>query len=242
MNKHFQWLDNEYSKVGSSTWEKNKFDPLKLEQSQSFFTNESLQNRLPVPKALEVFALLSGLPFEDSLCRALLNAQQAIQQILDDTMIYWVKPMNLAVEHCVFKWPHDSWEDKWIAEIQDCISKIHFPSFRLSIRGIQINPDGCVVAKGFDDNKTIFRVREFMKSSLSFLPKKQSNWAHIPLGRILEDIDEEMFMELSLWAKDSEKRVIGETNISSLKFIHEEQWYMEKRTTLLDHLLSSVSA
>ena len=232
-------LEQKYSEVGNATWSRGDFDLAKIQNSRDFFTEKSLEDRFPVTKSLEVLALLSGLPFEQLFCDDLLQVQEVLQKILNNTLVYWVKPQNLAVEHCVFKWPTDKWDDCKQKLVHQEISKIQYNSFDFHIDGIQINPDGCVIAKGFDENMTIIKIREQLKRKLDFMPIKQSNWAHVPLGRILENVDKEKFSKLRQFIETNSTRRIAETHIDSLKFIHEKQWYMERRSTLLDYKLKS---
>ena len=236
---HFENLEHKYIQVGSQTWHRSDFDINKINISRNFFTPESLNNRSPVPKSLEVFALLSGLPFEDSFCNELISIQNQLSEILDDTLVYWVKPKNLAVEHCVFKWPTDNWDESWLPIIIDAIRDLKQSSFNFHVKGIQINPDGCVVAKGFDENSLVFKIRDTMLKKLKFMPQKQSNWAHVPLGRILENVNHVKFQKLHEFIANISFKKITDTHINSLKFIHEHQWYMENRNTLFDFNLNS---
>jgi hypothetical protein len=232
-------LEQKYSEVGNATWSRNDFDLAKIQNSRFFFTDKSLESRFPVTKSLEVLALLSGLPFEKAFRYDLLQVQEELQKILGNTLVYWVKPQNLAVEHCVFKWPTDNWDDRKQKLVHEEIINIQYSSFDFYINGIQINPDGCVIAKGFDENMTIIKTREKLGRKLDFMPTKQSNWAHVPLGRILENVDKEKFSMLRQFIEINSTRRIAETHIDSLKFIHEKQWYMEKRSSLLDFKLNS---
>jgi len=231
-------LEQKYSEVGNATWSRDDFDLAKIKNSRDFFTEKSLEDRFPITKPLEVLALLSGLPFEKAFRDDLLKVQEELQKILRNTLVYWVKPQNLAVEHCVFKWPTDDWDDCKQKLVHEEISKIQYNSFGFCINGIQINPDGCVIAKGFDANMTIIKIREKLRRKLDFMPTKQSNWAHVPLGRILENVDKEKFSMLRQFIEMNSTIRIAETHIDSLKFIHEKQWYMEKRSTLLDFKLN----
>ena len=232
-------LEQKYSEVGNATWSRDDFDLAKIQISRDFFTEKSLQDRFPNTKSLEVLALLSGLSFGQVFCNDLLQVQEELQQTLGNTLVYWVKPQNLAVEHCVFKWPTDDWDESRQKNVHNAISEINYISFDFYINGIQINPDGCVIAKGFDKNMTIIKIREQLRRKLDFMPIKQSNWAHVPLGRILENVDKKTFCKLRQFIEINSTRKITETHIDSVKFIHEKQWYMERRSTLLDHKLKS---
>ena len=98
--------------------------------------------------------------------------------------------------------------------IREALSGLIAP-FLFSVFGIQINPDGCVVAKGYDEGAAIFRVREELKASLSFFPKRQSGWAHIPLGRILEPVGEEKFSKLKFLIGEIGQKFIFEHTLTS---------------------------
>jgi hypothetical protein len=204
---------------------------LLLESSRALFTYESLKERRPVPKKLEVYGLLSGLPFEDSFSNKLVHVQEEIGKILGESLHYWVLQENLGLEYCVFKWPKGDWNKKWEQEISEKIHGIG-NSFQYEVLGIQINPDGCVIAKGFDKNKELFILREKARQEFSFLPERQSGWAHIPLGRILEPLGKEKFNELSKLCNKLENSFIASCEVNKIKFIHETKWYMEDRKVL----------
>ena len=76
-----------------------------------------------------------------------------------------------------------------------------------------------------------------MKNELSFIPKRQSGWAHVPLGRILEPIGESNFVKLKNLLNVLKDINVASCEVDSLKFVYEEQWYMEKKNILCDHKL-----
>jgi len=236
-NEHYSMLKESYAKVGSKTWEFKDFLEGNVSMSRAYYTNESLQLRKPIPKNLEVYTLLSGLPFSEKITESLLLIQEKITKILEGSLYYWVKPNNFGVEYCVFKWPDDDFDMTRLQLIKEEISKISLSSFEFSIRGIQVNPDGCIVAKGYDENCTIFTIRNMLKTKLNFMPLKQSGWAHIPIGRILEPIGTEKFIQLKRLIEELDENFVIVDRISTFKLIHETQWYMEKRTTLVEYNL-----
>lgn len=238
---HFIHLGKAYSEVGDRTWSTEDFLESNLEVSRNFFTSESLVTRLPRPKELEVFALLSGLPFCVDFTDKLVEAQQKISAVLGERLHYWVAPTNLGVEYCVFKWPTDLWNEELLSTIKDVLSSIRQPSYRFSIHGVQINPDGCVVAKGFDEDAVLFQIREQLKVEIPFLPAKQSGWSHVPLGRILEPLGIERFAKLAHLMRTMSDLTIATTEINSVKLIHETRWYMEEKTILAEYPLVSLS-
>jgi hypothetical protein len=235
---HFTNLKESYQAVGARTWLSEDFKESNLEISRNLFSPESLQARKPRPKELEVFALLSGLPFVSDFTDKLVAVQTQISEILGERLHYWVAPQNMGVEYCVFKWPTDSWEDEWLSTIQNVLASFRPPSFRFHIGGVQVNPDGCVVARGYDEHAAMFLVRDRLKSEVPFLPEKQSRWAHVPLGRILEPLGVEQFARLANLVGEISDLPIASTKIDTMKLIHETRWYMEERNTLAEYALS----
>lgn len=239
---HFTNLKKSYRAVGARTWLSDDFEESNLEISRNLFTPESLQARKPRPKQLEVFALLSGLPFAQDFSDKLVAVQTQISEILGERLHYWVAPQNLGVEYCVFKWPTDSWQDENRNTIHNVLKLTRQRSFTLHICGVQINPDGCVVAKGFDEDALITLVRDELRSKILFLPKKQSSWAHVPLGRILEPIGSRKYENLKKHMHALDDMPIASTEITSFAFIHEKRWYMEEREVLAEYPLLSLSS
>lgn len=231
-NELFFSLEKSYKDVGELTWQNNDFVDSYLQISRSFFTNESLNLGDPRPKKLDVYAFLSGISFESEFVEKLIHIQNSIDIVIGDCLHYWVKPLNFGIEYCVFKWPNDNWNQKWIPIIQNELDALNTSSFTLNIYGVQINRDGCVVAKGYDDSGAIFNIRNQLKDSLEFLPRKQSNWAHIPLGRIMEPIGSSKFFKLKKLIEHLDNKLISSVKLSSAKFVHEKRWYMEERDTI----------
>ena len=231
---HYLSLNESYDRVGQETWKNKDFNSSSLEVSRSLFTEDSLIKRNPKPKNLEVYALLSGLPFDGGFSRELVKVQKEIDQLLDGSLRYWVLQENLGLEYCVFKWPEYDWNKEWEWQIYNNLPRLNKP-FRFVVFGIQINPDGCIIAKGFDEGEVIFKLRKKIKDRLDFLPDRQSSWAHIPLGRILEPIGEYKFSKLAKLCKELSSIYIASCEIKTLKFVHETQWYMEERVLLKEY-------
>jgi hypothetical protein len=238
-NGHFERLARAYAEVGNRTWENADFLEANLESSRSLYTPDSLAARRPRPRDLEVYALLSGLPFHNDFTDALLGIQREISEVLGDRLHYWVAGPNLGVEYCVFKWPAEVWNPENRASIEAALEALAFSAFRFDIGGIQINPDGCVVAKGFDHDGVLFGIREQVRTELSFMPAKQSGWAHVPLGRILEPLGSERFDALRTLISEMANREICSTVIDSMKFVHETRWYMEAKNILAEYRLAA---
>jgi len=226
-------LKNSYDLVASKTWLNDDFRDDLIATSRSLFQSQSLKNRSPVPKNLEVYALLSGIQFPAYVLSALQDIQIKLSSILKQSLHYLVLPENLGLEYLVFKWPDDSWNQSRKKHIKNILEQMEFTSFKYIIYGIQINPDGCIIARGYDDGK-IGSIRNALKRRVNFLPEKQSQWAHIPLGRILEPIGTQKFNLLKEFITKYQDKFILECNINSAKYVHESKWYMEKKEILLE--------
>ena len=220
-----------YNLVGNKIFKVNSLTQKSIQSSVNLFTQESLIKKKPQPIDVDVYTLVSGLPFSNNLLDSISNIKTEIKKILKDLLCYWVKPNNLAVEFCVFKWPNNPWKKKWISDIKFFLDTKEYNSFDLIISGIQLHQDGCIIAKGYDRN-FIKQMRSDLTSNFEFIPIKQSNWAHIPLGRILEPISGELFKELKKIINNISNTNIGIERIIDAKLIHETRWYMEKREVL----------
>tara|TARA_B110000090_G_C13250146_1_gene396049 strand:- start:83 stop:823 length:741 start_codon:yes stop_codon:yes gene_type:complete len=228
---HYCSLNAAYNAVGKKTWVSNDFVLTSLDTSRSLFTGPSLEAREPVPKHLEVYALLSGVSFERGFSSELVKVQKEIDEVLDGSLRYWVLEENLGLEYCVFKWPDGTWDRDRESQVFSDLPVLE-NSFQFVILGIQINPDGCIVAKGFDEGAAMFKFRQKIKDNIDFLPVRQSAWAHVPLGRILEPLGEEKFSKLATLCKGLSDIYIASCEIKSTKFVHETQWYMEEKKIL----------
>lgn len=219
-----------YDEVSSKTWIYSDLKENNLKFSKSLF---EFKNKIVVPKRLEVLALLSGLPFSKLLTYKILYIQKEIDKIIGDTKHYWVKRNNLGLEYCVFKWPSDKLNQSDIKKISKLVSNINIEKFNVFFDGCQLNPDGCVVIKGFDVSKNISNIRDLISKNISFLPKKQSNWFHIPIGRILQPVGKKNFLKLKKFFTKNNEGWGHYEKIKDIKLIYEYQWYMKDRKTLL---------
>ena len=230
-NEH---LEIEYSKVGQLTWNQGDFNEEWLQASRDLFEVESLENKAPVPKKLEVYALVSGLEFSQKMQKFVVNLQHEIDQILGSSVTrYWVEPRNLGVEYCVFKWPDQQWNADMNNAAWSVLNEIQFTPFNLNVSGIQINRDGCVILKGFDQFQAIQRIRNKIKDSLQFLPKRQSKWAHVPIGRVLDPVGKDRFKKLQEFVNANKLKDLHTELISDAKFVHETQWYMVQHEVIM---------
>lgn len=227
-----------YDDIGSKFLTSENLKLPELKQSRSIFEKESLECRSPVPRKLEVVAVVAGLSFSKALIRKLTLFQTQIQSILGSGLAYWVLPQNLALEFFVIKWPDDEIKNDHFNVGMDFIHGFNQKEFFVEFNGIQIHRDGCVIARGVDQSAIIRRSREpLMKNSL--IPERQSNWSHVPLGRILEPFSEATFHELKHLVNNSQTSSFYTEKIDKIHLVHETRWYMEERKIMLSKELRS---
>ncbi len=231
-NNYLNYLTNSYNNASKDFFDNDDFYISQIQSSIGLFTEKSLNKGIPKPKKLEVYALLSGISFENKIQKRLLNIQNEINALIPEKLKYFVKPENLGLEHCVFKWPNEKWDTKKEKQVNNLLDIYPFESFNLEIIGIQIHSDGCVIAKGYDKALQMEKIRSFFKNNLDFFPEKQSNWSHIPLGRILEPIGEKKYSLLKNYITKKQNLKIASTTIKDFKFIFEKRWYMEDRNLI----------
>jgi hypothetical protein len=230
-------LKNSYDEVFRKSQISKGFDKKLLQGSLALFDYDDQFGSF-TPKYLEVNALLGGIEFSRALQEYVIELQTKINAIIQTDLKYWVLPQNLGVEYLVTKWP----EEKLISnEIErsflEEIDLLGLESYSLQIKGFQVNPDGCIVLRGYDSGH-IFKVRDKLKSKFDWLPKRQSGWAHIPIGRILCDLNEQAYAELISECEISFSKFLFEEPINEIHYVHERQWYMETKSKIATiHLL-----
>ena len=95
-----------------------------------------------------------------------------------------------------------------------------------------------MVMRGFDENKSLQKLREQLRGKFDFIPERQSAWCHVPIGRILEPVGMKQFSKLKdyLSSTGGSKHYSEEINLVSL--IYETRWYMVERQVLQTYRLS----
>ena len=124
-----------------------------ISSSQKFFEKDSLTKKKPIPKKLDVYCLVSGLPFDDKFINHIKKIQIKLKSILSTSNYYLVKPENLAVEYIVLKWPEDKLEEKIIAKTINELNKIKEKRFKLKSYGFQFHSDGAIIMRCIDQIK-----------------------------------------------------------------------------------------
>lgn len=178
-----------------------------------------------VPKNLEVVAIVGGLPFSEEVLESLCELQNDIMELVGPVKSYFVKPKNLAIELCVLKWPEAELKVD-CARALEVVHQNFLRPIQLSLVGFQVNPDGCIVVRGFDKGRSFRELRGNLMRDVDGMPVRQSQWVHIPVGRILEPIGSAKFGRLKNLVVENDFRLDLEIDVLSL--VHETRWYMEK--------------
>ncbi|MDA7677014.1 hypothetical protein N8563_00680 [bacterium] len=192
----------------------------------------------PIPKKLDVIAVISGRPFDQTVIQAISPIKKCISHILKETPHYLVKDKNLAVEYCVLKW-HYSTYSKSLDPLNEMNNISFFPKiFHLDFHGIQVHQDGSIILRTIDPKLEIRTFRKNIVEKFKGFPAKQSQWAHIPLGRILAPLTNVMKSELQSYCFELNKNPpIDQLLVDTISLVHEHQWYMENVTYLWHHSL-----
>lgn len=204
-------------------YEKSKlFSPSLLEKSNELFNF----NKNIIPKKFEVAAVLCGLPFSEKLQRKVKVLQNNFQKKIGTNKAYWVKQSSLGLELFVTKWPKDKYLKKDDFNLlKDFLIKYSNLNLKFVISGFQVHTDGCVVLKGHD-NGALRKIRSEVMGKFNFIPRKQSKWVHIPIGRILTQLTKSQHLNVIDFCKSSENNFNHIEKISQIKYIHEYRWYM----------------
>jgi hypothetical protein len=230
--ERFDKLKESYEKVGKKILEKKDFDSVDLESSVLLFEGNSIAAGNPEPLQVDVFAVLSGISFDQKFLEYTRTIQVKIHEIIVGTRFYLVEPENLGIEYAVLKWPNGVLGLRTIEQSIQAIQDIKLKSFHLNVFGIQIHEDGCIILKGIDECGSLFRLRENVISNVAEIPDKQSEWAHVPLGRILSPIGESRMSALKKLIVKIDQELNYHLLIDSVHLVHEKQWYMKQKEYL----------
>ena len=224
-------LDDSYRAVSGQKTGLDDFLVKDLDVSNSLFELDAFD--LIRPRKLEVLACVAGLTFPSYVVDHLSLLQDRIRNLLPQGLrAYFVEPHNLALELVVLKWPTDVIRPDVLLSFYKFLPGLLPPNkIQIDIRGFQFHRDGCLIAKGFDTDNSFRCLRDNLIKKIPQLPTRQSNWAHIPLGRILEPIGTESYALLRELEVQSQGISLS-FSISELKLIHEHRWYMVERDTL----------
>ena len=208
-----------------------KLDSLKEENilhSKKYFEESSLLSREPVPKNLDVYCIVAGLPFQGDFTNYLKNIKEKLSSILVDSLYYLVNDSCQAVELLVAKWPDDDFNENINNALITYFKNTKFKPITLKTKGVQIHDDGCIILRCLDENARFRLLRQDIISKIDILSKKQSSWVHIPIGRILEPLDFKKTFLLKKFCISSQSSKSYKATIDRFHFVHEHQWYQTK--------------
>ena len=228
-------LEDSYEKKWKDFLNSDGLNDEKLKASINLFNeSDSFAPSHFVPVAVDLYALLAGLPFKENEIKFLEEIQYKIFKSLNNRLVYKVKNKNFGLECFVLKWHYENnFELKNLNIIKNYLKNLKLMKFNISFKGVQIHTDGCVIAKFIDENKEFRVLRKQFIDKFDFLPKKQSNWVHIPLGRILYPIEKIQFNELIYTCNDLKNKLDFEIEVDKYSLVKEERWYMEEKTILM---------
>ncbi len=224
---HYKFLSKSYDAVGNIINEREDFKESELKSSVSLFEKYSLELNNPTPRNVDVFAILSGISFEKSFLRLVENIHSRLRKILENKIFYLVKPENLGVEYAILKWPSDTMDPTILDKSIELLREYNASKYYLNVFGIQLHTDGCIILKCIDEKRTIFSLRKSLIENLDNIPKKQSNWSHIPLGRVLAPVGKENMSKFKILIAEINNELNHDILIDSLHIVHERKWYME---------------
>lgn len=234
---HYRYLKKSYELVGSKLNKKDDFELQDLQPSLDLFNFNKSAQKKPVPIKVDVYAVLSGISFNDAFINHITPIQKKIIKTIRHNKFYFVEPSNLGVEYAVLKWPNDDLQKNTLEDAKRILNEIEFSSFYLNIFGIQVHEDGCIVLKCIDEDRLVFKLRELLQSKTRNIPCKQSGWAHIPLGRILSPIGKDSMADLKNIISEIDSKLNYNLLIDTVHLVHETRWYMEEKKYLLSKKL-----
>ena len=226
-------VKKKYEEVGKLILKENDFKKENLKSSRSLFLKDSILRKKPIPIDVDLYAILSGISFRKKDLEFLENIRNKIENILKEETFFLVKPKNMGVEYSILKWPEDKLDIEVLNRAKQVLQDWKEKPFFLTIFGIQLHLDGCIILKGIDTKNEIKDFRSMLKSKIKKIPDRQSEWTHIPLGRILAPIGKEKMKILKNFFHDLDKNLNYDLLIKEVHLVREKQWYMEKKTYLL---------
>ena len=229
---HYKFLSESYDEVGNIINDREDFKESELKSSISLFEKDTLEPNNPIPRNVDVFAVLSGISFEKPFLKLVENIYSRLRKILENKIFYLVQPENLGVEYAILKWPSDKMNPTILDKAIELLSEYNVSKFYLNVFGIQLHTDGCIILKGIDEKRTIFSIRKNLVENLDNIPIKQSNWSHIPIGRVLAPIGVENMSKFKILIAEINNELNHDIMIDSIHVVHEKKWYMENKDYL----------
>lgn len=182
-----------------------------------------------IPKEFEVWTSLVGLPLPHNLTCAFQTLENRITSLLPaTTRFYKVIPENYHWELFIIKRPDEIVSDENLQKVPEILQKVlcQQQPLTMTYRGFVITTDGTIIVKGYGN---FDELRSQLRQQMIFASLQQSRLGHISLGRILDPVGCECFTELKKLIQNSQNELYGELKVTEVKYVHESQWYMEKK-------------
>lgn len=225
-------LEKSYQEQFDKVFHSSSLSPEDLKESRSLFEPDSLKIGTPLPKKLDTYCIVGGVPFKTKDIENISILKSKISKILSGIQTYFVEPHNLGVELAILKWPDSPLAKDILSQVILYMEQNPPPRFILDIEGYQFHKDGCLVLRGFDRNSLFREYRGRLLNELKSMPQKQSSWCHIPLGRILTPLDQSAYELLFTHACHSQVNHRFSIVVDCLQLLHETRWYQIDRQLL----------
>jgi hypothetical protein len=224
-------LEKKYRASWEKTLQNRQIAEKDVSESKFFF---EITNSSPVPKHFDTYGIVCCLPFPEHFKNILEEHWKCFLKLLSNPVSYGVEPQNRHVEIFLFQRPEEISKPEDVKlNIEKSLSiGQQVPVFKIYFCYPFITPDGTIVVPGFNDSGTIEEFRSKLRESLSAYPKKQSQWLHTSLGRILQPLDENRLKPLLKLMESHWGQVIGEVTVDKLLWTKEKQWYMVDKEIL----------
>lgn len=224
-------LAKKYHEIQHNFEKIRNFETEKLNISRKLF---DFADHKIIPRQFEVWTCLVGLPLPQQLTTNLIKITEQVEAILPvKTSFYKIIPNYYHWELFIIKRPQETVHQDQLKSAQLILQEhLHqCPSFDLNYRGFLITPDGVVITKGYSEFN-FNHLRSKLKMVLPFASSQQSQLGHISLGRILSPLDSESFIRLKQLVRDSSGIDYGKLRVDQVKYVHEQQWYMEQHEVI----------
>ena len=231
-------LETRYHTVWEQTLGQKELSADNVAGSRFFFdfhSKDDSSGTVAVPRRFDTYGIVCGLPFEENVQTLLAKLWQQCLSIIGAPLAYGVEPANRHTEIFLFQRPGEDFSREEVnAGLKASLKTMDgLPAFKIVLCHPFLTPDGTIVVPGFDEPPGIVdQLRSKLEANVATFPKKQSQWVHISLGRILEPIDERRLTPLLDLMQERWGEVISETKVTELLWIWERQWYMVDRQIL----------
>lgn len=226
-------LKEKYKKVFDETVAQKELAKEHVEKSKFFFSFNG--NGRPVPKRFDTYGIVCCLPFPAEFQQILEDLWREFLKILNNPLSYGAEPANRHVEIFLFQRPEESFGEDEIKEgIKYSLETAKtMKPFKIKFSYPFVTPDGTIVVPGYDfPEGAVDSFRGALCRGLKNYPKKQSQWLHTSLGRILEPIDRDRLSSLLSKIENNWGKSIGEIEVKEILWTYEKQWYMLDRVVL----------